>query len=119
MKYLVIGSGRMTTGVIFDMIYYGKATRIFCCDKSELSLKEMENRFKKNSVPIEYPDKKNNLTAMMRTTTFPAAMILEMLLDGRIAEQGVLRQEKTIPADLYIKELEKSDIRFDISEQKF
>jgi len=67
---------------------------------------------------IEYPDKENNLTAMMRTTAFPAALTLEMLTDGRIAEHGVLRQEQAIPPDEYIKELEKRNIKFDISEEK-
>ena len=65
---------------------------------------------------IEYPDAENNLTAMMRTTAFPAALALEMLVDGRISESGVLRQEKAIPAELYLRELVKRNIRFEVRE---
>jgi lysine 6-dehydrogenase len=63
---------------------------------------------------IEYGDKKNNLSAMMRTTAFPAIIALEMLVDGRIPGRGVLRQEVSIPADIYLKELKKRNIRFEI-----
>ena len=54
MKYLVIGTGRMAAGIIFDLIHYGNATKIVCCDQSEVALEEMQKRFNKKSVPIEY-----------------------------------------------------------------
>lgn len=60
---------------------------------------------------IEYGDN-TGLTAMMRTTAFPAAIILEMLVDGRISDHGVLRQELSIPTDVFMKELEKRNIIF-------
>jgi lysine 6-dehydrogenase len=65
---------------------------------------------------IEYEDKKNNLTAMMRMTAFPAIITLEMLVDGRIRDKGVLCQELSIPPDLFLDELAKRNINFDISE---
>jgi len=65
---------------------------------------------------IEYVDKKNDLTAMMRTTAFPAIITLEMLVDGRIKDKGVLRQELSIPPDQFLEELEKRNIKFEISE---
>jgi lysine 6-dehydrogenase len=63
---------------------------------------------------IEYGDKKNNLTAMMRTTAFPAILTLEMLVDGRIRDRGVLRQELSIPPDIFLEELEKRNIHFEV-----
>ena len=60
---------------------------------------------------IEYEDKENNLTAMMRTTAFPAIITLEMLVDGRIKDKGVLCQELSIPPDLFLEELEKRNIK--------
>ena len=66
---------------------------------------------------MEYEDKKNDLTAMMRTTAFPAIITLEMLVDGRIKDKGVLRQELSIPSDLFLQELEKRNIHFEISEK--
>lgn len=59
---------------------------------------------------IEYADKKNKLTAMMRTTAFPAAIILQMLMEGKIKERGVLKQESSIPGFEFIVELEKRRI---------
>lgn len=61
---------------------------------------------------IEYEDTENELTAMMRTTAFPAAIILEMLCDGRIGESGVLRQELSVPAGSFMEELAKRNIHF-------
>ena len=65
---------------------------------------------------IEYGDRKNNLTAMMRTTAFPAILALEMLVDGRIKDRGVLCQETSIPPGLFLEELEERNIRFEIKE---
>jgi lysine 6-dehydrogenase len=62
---------------------------------------------------IEYGDKKNELTAMMRTTAFPAAIILQMLLENKIKERGVLRQEIAVPGYEFVGELEKRRIFFD------
>ena len=65
---------------------------------------------------IEYEDKKHDLTAMMRSTAFPAIIILEMLVDGRIRDKGVLCQELSIPPDIFLQELEKRNINFEINE---
>ncbi len=75
----------------------------------------------KNNVPeqvtfeaIEYGDYKNKLTAMMRTTAFPATIILIMLVKGWIQTRGVLRQESAVPAEIFIRELEKRSINFKV-----
>ncbi len=62
---------------------------------------------------IDYQDHNTGLTAMMRTTAFPAAIILQMLIRGDITNQGVLRQELMVPSGKFIKELEKRKIFFD------
>ena len=61
---------------------------------------------------VEYGDKKEGLTAMMRTTAFPAAITLQMILNGNIKDRGVLRQEISVPGREYMWELKKRDIRF-------
>jgi len=61
---------------------------------------------------VEYGDETNKLTAMMRTTAFPAAIILEMLVDGTIKSRGVMRQEEAVPAGLFMDALVMRDIRF-------
>lgn len=59
---------------------------------------------------IEYGNKKQNLTAMMRTTAFPATIILKMLVKGQIKQHGVLCQEQVVPAKLFMEELKKREI---------
>jgi saccharopine dehydrogenase-like NADP-dependent oxidoreductase len=51
---------------------------------------------------------------MMRTTAFPAAITLEMLVDGRISKYGVLRQELAIPTENFMKELKARNIIFSL-----
>ena len=65
---------------------------------------------------IEYGDKKNGLTAMMRTTAFPASIILQMLVEDKITDRGVLKQEVSIPGFDFMCELEKRGIYFEKSE---
>ncbi len=63
---------------------------------------------------IEYGDDKNGLTAMMRTTAFPATIILQMLMEGQISDRGVLYQERSVPTTLFMEEMEKRNIRFEM-----
>ena len=65
---------------------------------------------------IEYGDKKNKLTAMMRTTAFPASIILQMLVEDKIKDRGVLKQELSVPGFEFMNELEKRGIYFEKSE---
>ena len=64
---------------------------------------------------VEYGDTEAGLSAMMRTTAFSAAIILQMLMDNRIQDRGVLYQEISIPQNEFLNELEKRNIIFDIT----
>jgi lysine 6-dehydrogenase len=46
---------------------------------------------------VEYGDGATGHSAMMRTTSYPAAAVLEMILTGGIKERGVLAQEVAVP----------------------
>lgn len=59
---------------------------------------------------IDEFDEANNLTSMMRTTAFPAAIILQMACDGRITKRGVLPQEIAVDPDQFVVELKKRGI---------
>lgn len=50
------------------------------------------------------------MTAMMRTTAFPAAIISQMQARGQITKMGVNPQERCLPADKFIEELSKRKI---------
>jgi lysine 6-dehydrogenase len=51
------------------------------------------------------------MTAMMRTTAFPAAIIARMLAAGTITVRGVIPPETSVPGDVMIRELARRGIR--------
>lgn len=62
---------------------------------------------------IDYYDEKNNITAMMRTTGYPVSIIAQMIQQGNINIRGVFGNEEIVPPKLFIKELEKRNIRLE------
>jgi lysine 6-dehydrogenase len=59
---------------------------------------------------IDQATEKPHLTAMMRTTAFPAAIISWMQAHGYIAAVGVLPQELCVPIEPFIAELQKRGV---------
>jgi lysine 6-dehydrogenase len=55
-------------------------------------------------------DRKNGMTAMMRTTAYPTSIIAQMIVDGRIKDRGVKTPEMCVPGDLLIREMAKRKI---------
>ncbi len=56
-------------------------------------------------------DETTNLSAMMRTTAFPASIIAQMMARGDVKMRGATPQEKAIDAEKFVAELEKRNIR--------
>ena len=50
-------------------------------------------------------DPETGLSAMMRTTAFPAAIVALMMARGQTTSRGALPQERCIPPDLFMDEL--------------
>ena len=76
-------------------------------------------RGKKSSLVYEIVDKqdtRSGLTAMMRTTAFPAAIIAWMAAAGRIEKRGVAPQEVVVNPTLFLPELKKRGIHLTIKE---
>ena len=67
---------------------------------------------------IDYFDENNNISAMMRTTAYPASIIAQMLANGRIKEKGALPPELCVPADLFLDELKKRGINITIESER-
>lgn len=65
---------------------------------------------------VDRQDNKTGLTAMMRTTSFPACIIAIMAARGEISRMGCQRQELAVNPDLFIPEIVKRKIELDISE---
>lgn len=59
---------------------------------------------------IDYADPATGLSAMMRTTAFPAAIVALMMARGQIERKGALPQERCVPPALFMEELGKRKI---------
>ena len=55
-------------------------------------------------------DETTGLSAMMRTTAFPASIIAQMMAAGAASERGAIPQEKAINAEKFVAELERRNI---------
>jgi len=62
---------------------------------------------------VDHYDPKTDMSAMMRTTAFPASIVVQMLASGAIGKRGGVLQERDVPADLFLGEVEKRGIRID------
>ncbi len=60
---------------------------------------------------IDRHDAATGLSAMMRTTAFPASIVALMMARGQTIEKGALPQERCIPPELFMKELARRRIR--------
>lgn len=67
---------------------------------------------------IDRYDPETELTAMMRTTAFPASIIAQMMARGDTLENGATPQELAIPTDHFIAELARRNINIQESWMK-
>jgi lysine 6-dehydrogenase len=65
---------------------------------------------------IDRQETKAGLTAMMRCTAFPAAIIAKMAANGQITKRGVKPQELVVKPSLFLPELKKRGINLQITE---
>jgi lysine 6-dehydrogenase len=63
---------------------------------------------------VDQCDAEADLSAMQRTTAFPASIVAQMIASREISERGVLPQETVVPTGRFLEELEKRDIRISI-----
>jgi lysine 6-dehydrogenase len=64
---------------------------------------------------LDYGDTRTGFTAMQRTTGFSAAILLEMLAQGRVAAKGFVPVEKAVSGTVFLKEIRRRGI--DIKER--
>ncbi len=76
------------------------------------------DRFKVIYEIIDRADEKSGLTAMMRTTAFPATIIALMAASGRIKEKGCRPQELAVNPKFFIPELKRRNINLVITETR-
>jgi lysine 6-dehydrogenase len=64
---------------------------------------------------IDRFDERAGLSAMQRTTAFPASVIAQMMARGLTTRNGAVPQERCVPPDAFVRELSARDIRIDES----
>lgn len=62
---------------------------------------------------VDHFDSLTGISAMMRTTAFPASIVLQMLASGAITKRGAILQERDVPAELFLKEMSNRGIRIE------
>lgn len=60
---------------------------------------------------IDFYDEIDNITAMMRTTSFPTSIIAQLIVKGIITARGVVAPELCVPLDPFVTELADRNIR--------
>ena len=64
---------------------------------------------------VDKQDEKTGLSAMMRTTAFPASIIAQMMARGDVLMRGATPQEKSIDPEKFVGELERRNIIIAVS----
>lgn len=62
---------------------------------------------------VDHYDPKTDMSSMMRTTAFPASIVLQMMCSGAIAKRGTVLQERDVPADAFLEEVARRGIKID------
>ena len=65
---------------------------------------------------VDKQDESTGMSAMMRTTAFPASIIAQMMASGDVLVRGATPQEKAIDSDKFVAELERRNIRIIITD---
>jgi len=63
---------------------------------------------------IDHCDHEMGMTAMQRTTAFPASIVARMLASGEIDQRGVVPQELVVPTGRFLEELATRGINVDV-----
>ena len=62
-------------------------------------------------------DPRTRMTAMMRTTAWPASIVVQMLASGEIEARGGILQERDVPADRFLLAMEGRGVRIDYAQE--
>ena len=62
---------------------------------------------------VDHYDSKSDMSAMMRTTAFPASVVLQMMCTGAVSKRGAVLQERDIPAASFLEEIARRGIKIE------
>lgn len=66
---------------------------------------------------IDRQDERTGLSAMMRTTAFPASIIAQMMARGETSGTGAIPQERSVPPQRFVEELAARNININESQE--
>ena len=62
---------------------------------------------------VDHYDPKSDMSAMMRTTAFPASIVLQMMCTGAVSKHGAVLQERDVPAETFLEEIARRGIKIE------
>ena len=62
---------------------------------------------------VDHYDPKSDMSAMMRTTAFPASIVLQMMCTGAVSKHGAVLQERDVPAEAFLEEIERRGLKIE------
>jgi lysine 6-dehydrogenase len=62
---------------------------------------------------VDHYDPKTDMSAMMRTTAFPASIVLQMMCSGAVEKRGAVLQERDVPAQAFLDEIARRGIKIE------
>ncbi|HUI85187.1 MAG TPA: saccharopine dehydrogenase C-terminal domain-containing protein [Candidatus Binatia bacterium] len=96
---------RQATACLFEEKFRGEGP-----DVTLLRIEARQEEVLASFSMVDYSDEATGLTSMMRTTAWPASIVLQMLISGEITRRGGIRQEIDVPAQLFLTEMAKRGI---------
>ena len=67
---------------------------------------------------VDKLDEATGMSAMMRTTAFPASIIAQMMARGDVLSRGATPQEKAIDPDKFVAELTRRNIKISVTQSE-
>jgi len=64
---------------------------------------------------VDHYDPATKMTSMMRTTAWPASIVLQMICSNQITKRGGIYQELDVPAQRFVEEMETRGVRIESS----
>jgi lysine 6-dehydrogenase len=64
---------------------------------------------------VDHYDQETKMTSMMRTTAWPASIVLQMICSNTISKRGGIYQELDVPAQAFIEEMEERGVKIESS----
>lgn len=66
---------------------------------------------------LDRMDRKNGITAMMRTTSYPTTAAALMIARGEVPFRGVAAMERAIPAEAFLREIRRHELKIAVTER--